>query len=59
MKAAAFAEGLVCYPMSGARDGKNGDHVLLAPPFIASEEELELAADMLHRAVETVMDDIR
>ena len=59
LKTAAFAEGLVCYPMPGTRDGKNGDHVLLAPPFIASEEELELAADMLRRAVETVMDDIR
>ena len=36
LKANAFEAGLICYPMSGTRDGKNGDHVLLAPPFILS-----------------------
>jgi len=40
LKTAAFAEGLICYPMPGTRGGKTGDHVLLAPPFIASEAEL-------------------
>ena len=48
LKRAAFDEGLICYPMPGTRDGKNGDHVLLAPPFIAQE----LALDALDRAVE-------
>lgn len=33
LKKAAFDAGLICYPMSGTRDGKRGDHVLLAPPF--------------------------
>ncbi|MFT5220161.1 MAG: adenosylmethionine-8-amino-7-oxononanoate aminotransferase, partial [Gammaproteobacteria bacterium] len=33
-KKMAFEAGLICYPMGGTVDGKNGDHVLLAPPFI-------------------------
>lgn len=55
LKKAAFAEGLVCYPMPGTRDGRNGDHVLLAPPFIASEAELDLMVDRLGRAVDAVI----
>ncbi|SET99915.1 aspartate aminotransferase family protein [Paracoccus homiensis] len=55
LKKAAFAEGLVCYPMPGTRDGRNGDHVLLAPPFIASEAELDLMVDRLGRAVDGVI----
>ncbi|MEF3047843.1 aspartate aminotransferase family protein [Pseudotabrizicola sp. L79] len=56
LKKAAFAEGLICYPMPGTRDGRSGDHVLLAPPFIASEEDLSLAIGCLHRAVDRVLD---
>ncbi|SMC55856.1 aspartate aminotransferase family protein [Primorskyibacter flagellatus] len=52
---AAFAEGLICYPMPGTRDGRHGDHVLLAPPFIATETELDEMVDRLSRAVDTVM----
>ena len=52
LKKAAFAEGLICYPMPGTRDGKNGDHVLLAPPFIAEESELEDALLRLAKAVD-------
>ena len=39
LKKAAFEAGLVCYPMSGTRDGRMGDHILLAPPFIISEAQ--------------------
>lgn len=52
LKKAAFDEGLVCYPMQGTRNGIVGDHVLLAPPFIAEEDELENALLTLLRAVE-------
>ena len=34
IKKAAMAHGLMCYPMGGTIDGRRGDHVLLAPPFI-------------------------
>ena len=55
LKANAFAEGLICYPMPGTRDGRLGDHVLLAPPFIASEEELDGAVELLQRALEKTL----
>jgi len=55
LKSAAMEEGLICYPMPGTRDGKHGAHVLLAPPFIATEEELEGAFDALSRALGKVL----
>ena len=55
LKKAAFANGLICYPMPGTRDGKVGDHVLLAPPFIATEQELADAIERLSDAIETVI----
>jgi adenosylmethionine-8-amino-7-oxononanoate aminotransferase len=52
IKSAAMAEGLMVYPMGGTVDGKCGDHVLLAPPFIASESELEQIVLRLQRAID-------
>jgi adenosylmethionine-8-amino-7-oxononanoate aminotransferase len=40
IKRSAFEAGLICYPMSGTRDGKWGDHILLAPPFIMDEKQV-------------------
>ena len=51
IKKAAFAEGLICYPMSGTIDGRSGDHVLLAPPFIISDQEMDMMLDRLHGAI--------
>jgi adenosylmethionine-8-amino-7-oxononanoate aminotransferase len=52
VKAAAFAHGLLVYPMGGTIDGRFGDHVLLAPPFISSESELEQIAALLVAAID-------
>jgi hypothetical protein len=41
IKKAAFEHGLICYPMSGTRDGVNGDHILLAPPFILEDNHID------------------
>ena len=57
LKRAAFEEGLICYPMSGTLDGRFGDHVLLAPPFIAKQEHLNELVDKLGRAFNTVLYD--
>ena len=57
LKKAAMAEGLICYPMPGTRDGKLGDHVLLAPPFISTEANLDGAVAMLDRALQSVLAD--
>ncbi len=55
LKRAAMAEGLMVYPMGGTVDGRCGDHVLLAPPFIASEAELAQIVHKLHRAIDAVI----
>ncbi|MEM9602628.1 MAG: aspartate aminotransferase family protein [Pseudomonadota bacterium] len=55
IKRTAFESGLICYPMGGTRDGKRGDHILLAPPFVASRTDMELVAERVHRAIDTAI----
>ena len=52
IKSEAMAEGLMVYPMGGTVDGRCGDHVLLAPPFIASEAELSQIVKRLRVSVD-------
>jgi adenosylmethionine-8-amino-7-oxononanoate aminotransferase len=47
-----MAEGLMVYPMGGTIDGVRGDHVLLAPPFIVSDDDLDRIVERLGRAVD-------
>ncbi len=46
--------GLVCYPMGGVVDGKRGDNVLIAPPFIVEESHVFELVDKLARTLEQV-----
>ncbi|ABN78573.1 aspartate aminotransferase family protein [Cereibacter sphaeroides] len=55
IKAEAFAGGLICYPMGGTLDGVRGDHILLAPPFIISNAELEELVDKLSGALDRAL----
>jgi adenosylmethionine-8-amino-7-oxononanoate aminotransferase len=55
IKAEAMARGLCVYPMGGSVDGRHGDHVLLAPPFIVSDEELDLIVARLSSAIEAAL----
>ncbi len=55
IKKAAMAEGLICYPMSGTRDGKNGDHILLAPPFIIEEPQIDELVSKLAKAIDATL----
>lgn len=47
---AAFANGLICYPVGGTVDGIRGDHAILAPPYNASDSEL---AEIVEKFVTT------
>lgn len=51
IKKAAMQEGLMCYPMGGTLDGRSGDHILLAPPFILEEAQLDELVEKLQRAI--------
>jgi adenosylmethionine-8-amino-7-oxononanoate aminotransferase len=47
----AFADGLICYPCSGNVDGAAGDTLILAPPYNATDAELEEITAKLQRAI--------
>lgn len=55
LKKAAFAAGLGCYPMGGTIDGKHGDHILLAPPFILTKDHISEIVDKLKIAIQAVV----
>ena len=55
IKKAAFDQGLICYPMSGTRDGVNGDHILLAPPFIIEDDQIEEVVTKLDTAISSCL----
>lgn len=55
IKAAAMDEGLICYPGGGTADGVRGDHVLLAPPFIITPEQLDELVEKLGKAIDRAL----
>ncbi len=55
IKGAAMARGLMVYPMGGTVDGTLGDHVLLAPPFIVDEGQVDAIVERLGDAVDAAV----
>jgi adenosylmethionine-8-amino-7-oxononanoate aminotransferase len=55
VKKAAMARGLMVYPMGGTIDGQRGDHVLLAPPFIVTADQIGEIVDRLGRAIDDAL----
>jgi len=55
IKAAAMENGLICYPGSGTIDGKHGDHILLAPPFILTDDQTGELVDKLSRSLDAAL----
>jgi adenosylmethionine-8-amino-7-oxononanoate aminotransferase len=51
IKKQAMLAGLMVYPAQGTIDGRHGDHVLIAPPFIIAENEMDLLVERLNTAV--------
>jgi adenosylmethionine-8-amino-7-oxononanoate aminotransferase len=51
LKRETMARGLIVYPMGGTIDGKRGDHVLLAPPFIVTPEVIDTILDRFTEAI--------
>ncbi len=51
LKKQAMQNGLMMYPMGGTIDGVLGDHVLLAPPFICTAQDI---SEIVARFVDTV-----
>jgi adenosylmethionine-8-amino-7-oxononanoate aminotransferase len=55
IKKEAMARGLLCYPMGGTIDGRLGDHVLLAPPYIISPEEVDQIVERIAGAIDAAV----
>jgi adenosylmethionine-8-amino-7-oxononanoate aminotransferase len=54
LMAAALAEGLVVWPNTGHADGANGDLVMLAPPFVITDAQIDDLVSSLGRALTRV-----
>jgi len=59
VKREAMARGLMVYPMGGTIDGLNGDHVLLAPPFIVNEGQVDVIVDRLGDAIDAAIASVK
>jgi adenosylmethionine-8-amino-7-oxononanoate aminotransferase len=55
VKNEAFSRGLLVYPTGGTIDGVNGDHVLLAPPFIVVQENIVAIVERLGDAIDAAI----
>lgn len=51
----ALHEGVVLYPGKGSYDGVSGDHLLISPPLIITQDQCDTIVDTLHFCIEKVM----
>ena len=45
----------MCYPMGGTVDGKRGDHVVLAPPYIVTDDEIDEIVGRIGRRIDAAI----
>jgi len=57
VKYRALECGLGVYPSGGTIDGKVGDHVLIAPPYIVGPDDIEMIVDRLALAIDTALEE--
>ncbi|MBB1629507.1 aspartate aminotransferase family protein [Cupriavidus sp. UME77] len=55
LKSTAMHNGLLIYPMGGTVDGVRGDHVLFAPPFICTAQDIDRIVERFAASVQAVM----
>ncbi len=55
----AFERGVIFYPGSGCADGVRGDHLLIAPPFVINEAEIDEMVSVLREVVIDVGEEIK
>jgi len=49
----------MCYPMAGTIDGVEGHHILLAPPFIISDQQIDELVDKLALSLDQVFGQLK
>jgi adenosylmethionine-8-amino-7-oxononanoate aminotransferase len=55
IKNEAMQRGLLIYPMGGTVDGRSGDHILIAPPFIIDERHVDEIVDKVAVAIDAAL----
>lgn len=55
VKREAMARGLICYPIGGTIDGVRGDHVLIAPPYIVTRDQIGELVDKLSASIDAAI----
>ncbi|MBR8184043.1 aspartate aminotransferase family protein [Burkholderia ambifaria] len=55
VKREAMQRGLMVYPMGGTIDGVNGDHILVAPPFICTAQQIDTIVERLSGAIDAAL----
>ena len=57
--AACARRGVLVYPMQGTVDGYSGDHRLLAPPAIITEQQIAECAAVIRESISEVLESIK
>lgn len=55
LKRVALEHGLAVYPSSGTIDGRTGDHVIVAPPYNATDDDIARITERLGQAVDATV----
>jgi adenosylmethionine-8-amino-7-oxononanoate aminotransferase len=55
VKSEAMQRGLLVYPMGGTVDGRQGDHILMAPPFISTAADIDAMVERLVPALDAAL----
>ncbi|WP_175797020.1 aspartate aminotransferase family protein [Burkholderia ambifaria] len=55
VKREAMQRGLMVYPMGGTIDGVNGDHILVAPPFVCTAQQIDTIVERLSGAIDAAL----
>ncbi|MBU9343199.1 aspartate aminotransferase family protein [Burkholderia multivorans] len=55
IKREAMQRGLMVYPMGGTIDGRHGDHILIAPPFICTAQQIDAIVERLSDAIDAAL----
>ncbi|MER8474161.1 aspartate aminotransferase family protein, partial [Mesorhizobium sp. M1328] len=54
----ALARGLITHALGGTVDGINGDHIVVCPPLIASEKDLETIVGLLGGSIDASLSEL-
>jgi adenosylmethionine-8-amino-7-oxononanoate aminotransferase len=55
IKVECMERGLLAYPMPGTIDGKRGNHMILAPPYIVTDADIDTIVDRLGDSVDAAL----